>query len=204
MFFILNKMSLTELNKSIINDLTAGTRLHDETQLIINDLIEINKLGLITYESQPHTIERKVIYRSYLNGIYPKILVPYLATLLINADPEIIISETILTDNRDNDKLQLYNIRDEDYNMLVYDLYPMSYYYTEDKIWIPLSGYSGNMRYPSRDWYFKDYDDDLMKEIINNMSLIRIWSRNLKSDIFTIIINALEILKSNINYLYYS
>lgn len=185
-----------ELNEFIIDKLTSHN-VEEESESILPELITINQLNFTTFESQPtelSRISRDMLWRkrAYLNGIYYRELLPCLVEQLLSLDPDIIVSETLLNPNG-VDTLQLYNIRDEDYDNAVWGLYPMAESYTKNHTEYH-QGYSGNISKPAyREDYMDDFNDDLLEDIYNNkFSLVQIWSRNIKTNIFPIIIEALE------------
>lgn len=193
--------TVEELKTYILNRL-----IDDETIPILSNLIKINKAGLITFESQPSECKSledlqnfKVYTRAYLNGLFPRNLVISLATELIKLNDKITISETVLHDNIKNDHLNLINFIQDDIP-LVYGLYPMICIISDQNVqtnkieW--LSGYSGNVTYPMCREYIIDHffevPHKLTLDIINEYSLIQIWSRNMDDDIFPTILQALH------------
>ena len=121
--------TVSDLSQYILNSLISKDKIEDESLPILEQLIDINKLGLITFESQPHDVSRYTnrmwIKRSYLNGMFPKELVQNLAQKLVNINPNIVVNENVLMLNPKDDYLQLYNFKD-DQTPLVNDLYPMA------------------------------------------------------------------------------
>lgn len=189
--------SVEELQADIIQKISSGYQIDKETAPILNHLIEINRWGFITFESQPAMSEPLYgnsiwIKRAYVNGLYPRELVPYLASRLITTNPNIIISETLLHQTPQKDQLQLYNFRDTDRETSVYGLYPMAESHENGKIKY-FDGYSGNITTPAiREDYMEDFNQNLMRDIYNKqMSLIQIWSRNINDNIFPLILSVL-------------
>lgn len=56
------------------------------------------------------------------------------------------------------------------------------------------SGYSGNITTPAiREDYMENFSDELLEDIYDNgISLIQIWSRNIKDNIFPTVLTALR------------
>lgn len=202
----MNTPSTVEGLKTYILNRLIDKKIDDETIPILSNLININKAGLITFESQPSECKSsedlqnfKVYTRAYLNGLFPRNLVILLATELIKLNDKITISETVLHDNIKNDHLNLINFIQDDIP-LVYGLYPMICIISDQNVqtnkikW--LSGYSGNVTYPMCREYITDHffevPPKLTLDIINEYSLIQIWSRNMDDDIFPTILQALH------------
>ena len=190
--------SLGDLETDIISKISSGYHIEPETKPILKDLLAINDRGFITFESQPtgtsHYGNRIWKQRAFLNGFYPRRLVPYLAGQLIQSDPDIIISETLLNPDK-RDTLQLYNFRKSDRQNNVYGLYPMAES-IENECVKYVDGYSGNITKPAiREDYMEDFNDQLMQDIYDKgMSLIQIWSRNIETNIFPLIVDSIQIV----------
>lgn len=190
--------TIPEFRQYILNRLTPNI-LEDESLFIISDLITINKLGLITFESQPvktfppNLDNTTWSQRAFLNGLYPKRLVQILVNNLVALDPYIVVSETYL--NPQLDQLKLYNYTDF-HVPLVDGLYPMAVITDiRGNIVSWHEGYSGNVtKKQSREYlsdYFFEIPDNLLHDIMKDYSLIQIWSQNFSTNIFPLIISAL-------------
>jgi len=190
--------NLKELIRDNINEILSGKRIEKETtDIIIKYLIAMNKEGFITFESQPisHTVHKNPnriwINRAYINGFYPSDKIAYLIRDLKETSKDIVISETYLHRNG-NDELLLWNFNKNDYLKGKY--YPMSLSLEEDSTFKYHEGYSGNISSPAiREDYMENFNDDLLSDIYENgISLIQIWSKNINDDIFPIVLECLR------------
>ena len=203
-----NVNSVEELQVDIFNKISSGYQISQETAPILNYLLEMNRLGFITFESQPAESKplcSDIIWkkRAYVNGLFPRQSVSYLASRLITANPNIIISETLLNRPPKKDQLQLYNFKDTDSKKTegiehgdrensIYGLYPMAESHENGTIGY-IDGYSGNITEPViREDYMEDFNQNLIRDIYTKqMSLIQIWSRNITDNIFPLILSVL-------------
>jgi len=190
--------NLKELTRDNINEILSGKRIEKETtDIIIKYLIAMNKEGFITFESQPisHTVHKNPnriwINRAYINGFYPSDKIAFLIRDLKKINKDIVISETYLRQNG-NDELLLWNFTKND--NLGGKYYPMSLSLQENSTFKYETGYSGNISTPAiRDDYMENFNDNLLYDIyINGISLIQIWSKNINDDIFPIVLECLK------------
>ena len=193
----MNIKSINELQSFILKRLKDLKGIDPESLLIMNDLIQMNQLGFITFESQPYSEDYRYVQRPYVNGLYSKKLVPLLAEKLYELNPSVMISENILGDSVLQDKLRLWYVNDEDYKILIAgNLYPMSKAKIENRY---MDGYSGNLIKPNRE-YLEDYFvevnlDNALSEITDKMSLIQIWDRDFKHGLHNQIVKVLSKIK---------
>src|SRR5258708_24416544 len=110
--------NLQELRDGVINAITGGyiiNKLEKESDIILNELLEINRLGLITTESQPRTRKRYsdsfFMQRAYLIGYFPHELMSLFVNKLTEINPNIIVAETILAPHGDG--FNLWNFQKE-------------------------------------------------------------------------------------------
>jgi hypothetical protein len=182
-------MSLLDLQIQILSDLASGHNLMEETTTeVVQLLYEINLLGLITFESQPHRVISNVNFtqRSFVNGIYPTGLVPYLVETLHQLHPEMIISETQLNLNGTS-SLKVYG--DISGVPLSYGLYPMFMNAQGEYI----EGMSGDVTEPSGDInIYLERFPNLKQQVFKRMSLIQIWSSQWDANVMTIMIESLK------------
>lgn len=174
----------------------------------------------------------KIISRAYVNGFYPSFAVNNLVAELINLDPSIIVCETIYLNKNGNKngndlisrksylkRLQLYNVTEEDLIFAKESIekddfstdtniyYPMSEHIVDEKSFF-LSGYSGNLTLPNVDYINDDggygADKKHSDQVVKNMSLIEIFSKNINNALFPTIVAATSILSPDINNFYHN
>ena len=196
-----NPITVKEFATYIMNSLTNMNLIEEETLPILSELIEINSLGLITFESQPVNLMSAIfsdtsfwVQRAYLNGMCEKHKVGKLATKLFEINPNIVLGETVLNVDPKKDRLQLFNFK-EDGIPLKSGLYPMACCVENTNInWH--DGYSGNVKHcMSREYiddHFFEFPSELIHEIVPNYSLVQIWSQNINDNIFPTIVRALK------------
>lgn len=185
-------LTVEKLGKYIFDRLTVD-KLDKESTPIVDALRDINKMGFISFESQLAKTTSHWKNRAYINGIYPKRLLPKFLQLLPKG---IVVSETQF-DSKSGDKLFLHG-RTDFTTPLVWDLYPMSLNGRNNKsIWV--EGYSGNVVHPSSREYINDhffpFNNKLVSEIECNYSLLQIWSENIDDPLFPTLLGALSKVK---------
>lgn len=193
--------TIEELRSYILKRL-YNRQVEDESIPILHLLIQINQLGLITFESQPSDAISQVFSdgsfwskRAYLNGLFPRKLVAKLATALHGLNSRIVVSETVLNEDPSKDHLNLFNFT-KDNVPLIHGLYPMARCCNGNEILNWYSGYSGNISFPMLREYIHDHffqvPLELTQQIVGNYSLIQIWSQNINDNIFPTISQALS------------
>jgi len=189
--------NLVELKRKVIAAI-SNNRLEEESDIILDELILINQLGLITTESQPHTVKDIGLYlwtqRAFLVGFFPNKLMFNFVNKLTKINPDILVSETIL--NPDGDELVLWNFEQMDYDFAVKGRYPLHMKTSYNGNIENLEGFTANIKRPSlRDDYMENYSDFLLEQLYSNhYSLIEIYSRNINDNLFDDIIEVLKIL----------
>ena len=193
-------INVAQLNVYILNSLNSDS-LEDETLPILSDLRSINELGLTTFESQPCDPKSRTyndgsfwVQRAYLNGMYPKDKISKFAGKLQQTNPNIVLGETILHTNPMKDTLRLYNFKNDGIPLLD-GLSPMACCVENGNInWH--DGYSGNVDHPMIreyiDDYFFEFSPELINEIVENYSMIQVWSQDINDNIFRDIIQSLK------------
>src|SRR5436190_17154961 len=93
--------TLNQLNYKVTEYLYGISNSEDETFLIKNELLQLNKFDFITTESQPFIIKNqgkgyKWIQRAFVNGYLPHEWIVQLAEELYIINLDIMITETLL------------------------------------------------------------------------------------------------------------
>lgn len=191
--------SIESLRSYVLKKL-QNAEVDRESIHILHYLIDINRLGLITFDSQP--ADSMLVFsdgtfwnkRAYLNGLFPRQSVAKLATLLFSLNNKIVVSETVLQNDPAKDYLNIFNFT-RDSVPLIQGLYPMSKWTNPDTTVQWHEGYSGNINHPMSRKYIVDHSfilsRELIREIPGNYSLIQIWSQNISDNIFPTISAAL-------------
>lgn len=199
-----NEVSDLQDLKSRVIEMILNDELDDESNIILKELLEINQLGLITTESQPHLTKKfgnyNWIQRAFLNGFFPHQLMDIFINKLIDINPNILVAETILNPKgKKYDKLVLWNFQDYDYDIIVdNNYYPLHMQLFNNGKIVYHSGFTGNVVRPAlRDDYMENYSDLLLEQLYdNNYSLIEIYSRDINDELFKDIIKALKYLNN--------
>lgn len=193
----LQNKTIEEIEKLYLQD--NPSHLENESVLIRDLLYAANKLGFITFESQPYRVEGNHSLRFYMNGIYPMDKINTLLTKLTGKYPHAIIGVTLYTDVNDEakDTIMVYNLQRRDREQITQDcLYSMFYVRDEAKY---VEGYSGQIIRPvSRNEYFEDAPKDVLKEILEKFVFVQIWSRSFDDEIYQPIMDALNEIYHNV------
>ncbi len=171
----------------------AAENVPKDMLVVLPELMNMNNLGFITFDAQPYINDFHLVKRSYVNGLYPRKFVGKLATQLFAINNKIIISETVFRPKPDDDYINLYNYHNTRIS-LIDGLYPMAYRISNStKQW--LVSVSGNIIYPmNRDYimeYFPNESTDIIDTLVDEYSLVQIWSSNISDQIFFPIIGVL-------------
>lgn len=140
--------------------------------------------------------------KSILNGLYSYEKLKYLATMLLELDPDYMISLTRLKPT--GPELLLYNVTDTDKEMLIYGAYPMFASIEPNGQITHKAGYSGDVIPPSSfdssrsEWsiYLEEANDFLWNELYHHdLALVQIWHRSFDKDIFPDIVDITHKIK---------
>jgi len=168
---------------------------------VLSEILRIHNLGLTIFEfkqSDPLGYVKDDIFyaqRAFVNGMIERRLVSKLATELFGLNKNIVVSETVLQDERDH--LNLYNFT-KDNLPLIDGYYPMIYYSgNEGRGW--KVDVSGNVLTPMDRSYVTNRffigTSNLEKELSGTYSLIQIWSQNINDMLFNDVLRALHYTK---------
>jgi len=191
-----SRNDIEQLRECMLSSL-SHIHIDSNNHAIMGDLLWIHNFGLTILDFAPYSISTDKdtgqfwISRAYLNGIMERRLVCKLAKELCQENNKIVLSETVLRDNCEDDYLNLYNFT-EDNVPLINNLYPMAYSPNEHGgKW--LLGYSGNVMFPMSRSYIasKSPFPDLDKSLSGKYSLIQIWSQNIDDILFKDIMHAI-------------